>query len=136
MGSGDWNSPARRFWALPDRAEYSTRIGSGCHHAQSWSSFPRMGMVRFHGSAVRRAFGGWAGLARGLVFFVSLAVVLEHKLLSSSMQFSVSTDTILLWCAAIAINWGVIRAPYLVFDEEKKRADSAEPKLNGSLKFV
>jgi hypothetical protein len=95
-----------------------------------------MGMVHFYWRTLRRAFRGWAGLARALVFFASLAIVLEHKFLSSSMQFSISTDTILLWCAGVAIIWGVLRAPYLVFDEEKQRADSAERKIKGSLKFA
>jgi hypothetical protein len=95
-----------------------------------------MGMVRFYWRTLRRAFSGWAGLARALVFSASLFIVLEHKILSSSMQFSISTDTMLLWCAAVSIIWGVIRSPYIVFDEEKRRADHAEKKLNGSLEFA
>jgi hypothetical protein len=94
-----------------------------------------MGMLHFYWRSVQLAFRGSMGLARALVFFVSLALVIERWLFSAIMQFSVSADTILLWCAAAALIWGVLRAPYLVFDEQKRRADSAEKKINGSLKF-
>jgi hypothetical protein len=95
-----------------------------------------MGMVRFYSRVLGLAFrGGWASVARALVFYASLAIVLERKFLGSIMQVSLSADTLLLCCAAIAIVWGVLRAPYLVFDEEKKRANVAEKKIKGNLKF-
>jgi hypothetical protein len=85
-----------------------------------------MGMLRFYWRAIRQhVFRGWAGLTRALMFFVALAIVLERKLLGQEIQFPLSTDTIILVCAAVAILWGVLRAPYLIFEEERHRAEEA-----------
>jgi hypothetical protein len=89
-----------------------------------------MESLRFYWRVFRVAFRGWFGLARAGAFFVGLVYVLDRKLLGPGLQFTLNTETIPLYCVVIAILWGVLRAPYHIYAEEKGRADKAERELS------
>jgi hypothetical protein len=94
---------------------------------------PRMQMFSFYCRVRKRVFKGWWGIARAIGFFVALLLALWRYLINPAVQLPLSADIVLLLCVAAAIFWVLLRTPYLMYADEKHRADGLQERLTPRL---
>src|ERR1700730_2315648 len=96
-----------------------------------------MKMLGFYYKVFKRAFRGWWGRTRAIVFLVTLLPALWRYFINPTIKLPLNLDEVLFLCVAASIIWSalyVIRAIYLLYADEKTRADGLQdrftPRIN------
>ena len=81
----------------------------------------------FCGDVLRQAFRGWSGKVRAVVFLGAFSAVAVRQVFGYEVKIvAMGPDGLLIAIALAVLGWGLLRAPYQVYAEERARGDSLE----------